>query len=182
MQARPPADLSDDQHVRVVPVPRRGELFMPGLAEAVERNLRLLELDLADDPHDPYLHYQVGKTRYVLVATSVIRTGMLTLEVDGKMQTFPLIKASKGSAKARAELGYRDVVTPREALQESVDWYRQYPVDPDRTIAVVITELVARRWYHYFLHNQRGQLLSALLLMRGAHRIAIVNLPWYLKG
>ena len=45
-----------------------------------------------------------GTTRYVRVATSVIRTGMLTLEVDGKVQTFPLIKASKGSAKARAEL------------------------------------------------------------------------------
>ena len=46
-----------------------------------------------------------GKTRYVRVATSVIRTGMLTLEVDCKVQTFPLIKAAKGSAKKRAELG-----------------------------------------------------------------------------
>ena len=45
-----------------------------------------------------------GKTCYVRVATSVIRTGLLTLEVDGKVQTFPLIKASRGSAKARAEL------------------------------------------------------------------------------
>lgn len=45
-----------------------------------------------------------GTTRYVRVATSVIRTGMLTLEVDGKVQTFPLIKASKGSMKAREEL------------------------------------------------------------------------------
>ena len=45
-----------------------------------------------------------GTTRYVLVATSVIRTGILTLEVDGKVQTFPLIKASKGSAQARAQL------------------------------------------------------------------------------
>jgi large subunit ribosomal protein L28 len=45
-----------------------------------------------------------GKTRYVRVATSVIRSGMLTLEVDGKKQTFPLIKASHGSAKARREL------------------------------------------------------------------------------
>lgn len=45
-----------------------------------------------------------GTTRYIRVATSVIRTGILTLEVDGKMRTFPLIKASKGSAKARAEL------------------------------------------------------------------------------
>ena len=45
-----------------------------------------------------------GTTRYVRVATSVIRSGMLTLEVEGKVQTFPLIKASKGSAKKRAEL------------------------------------------------------------------------------
>jgi large subunit ribosomal protein L28 len=45
-----------------------------------------------------------GKTRRVRVATSVIRMGMLTLEVDGKVQTFPLIKASSGSAKKRAEM------------------------------------------------------------------------------
>ena len=45
-----------------------------------------------------------GTTRYVRVATSVIRNGMLTLEVDGKVQTFPLIKAAKGSAAARQRL------------------------------------------------------------------------------
>lgn len=45
-----------------------------------------------------------GTTRYVRVATSVIRSGMLKLEVDGVMKTFPLIKAAKGSAKKRAEL------------------------------------------------------------------------------
>ncbi len=45
-----------------------------------------------------------GTTRHVQVATSVIRSGKLTLEVDGKLQTFPLIKAAKGSAKARADL------------------------------------------------------------------------------
>jgi large subunit ribosomal protein L28 len=45
-----------------------------------------------------------GTTRYIRVATSVIRSGILTLEVDGEMKTFPLIKASKGSAKAREEL------------------------------------------------------------------------------
>ena len=45
-----------------------------------------------------------GKTCRLKVATSVIRSGQITLEVDGKVQTFPLVKASKGSAKARAEL------------------------------------------------------------------------------
>ena len=42
-----------------------------------------------------------GKTRRIRVATSVIRQGTITLEVDGKVQTFPLIKAAKGSAQAR---------------------------------------------------------------------------------
>lgn len=46
-----------------------------------------------------------GKTRRVRVATSVIREGKLTLEVDGKMQTFPLIKAAKGSKAAKEKLG-----------------------------------------------------------------------------
>jgi large subunit ribosomal protein L28 len=45
-----------------------------------------------------------GTTRYIRVATSVIRSGQITLELDGKVQTFPLIKASSGSAKARTEL------------------------------------------------------------------------------
>src|SRR6476659_5464292 len=45
-----------------------------------------------------------GTTRYVRVATSVIRSGQLTLEVDGKLRTFPLIKAAKGSVAARQRL------------------------------------------------------------------------------
>jgi amino acid transporter len=52
----------------------------------------------------------------------------------------------------------------------------------DRTIAVVIASMVERHWYHYFLHNQRGQMLTALLLLRGDRRIYIVNVPWYLEA
>ena len=51
----------------------------------------------------------------------------------------------------------------------------------DRTVAVVIATMVERHWYHYFLHNQRGQMLTALLLLGGDERINIVNVPWYLK-
>lgn len=51
-----------------------------------------------------------------------------------------------------------------------------------RTVAVVIATMVERHWYHYFLHNQRGQVLTALLLLGGDSRINIVNVPWYLKA
>src|SRR6202158_5728923 len=51
-----------------------------------------------------------------------------------------------------------------------------------RTIAVVIATIVEKHWYHYFLHNQRGQMLTALLLLGGDKRINIVNVPWYLRA
>jgi hypothetical protein len=53
---------------------------------------------------------------------------------------------------------------------------------PDRKIAVVIPELVERHWYHYFLHNQRAEILKALLMVRGNERIVVVSVPWYLKA
>ena len=52
----------------------------------------------------------------------------------------------------------------------------------DRTVAVVIPTMVERHWYHYFLHNQRGEVLTALLLVTGDQRISIINVPWYLKS
>lgn len=52
--------------------------------------------------------------------------------------------------------------------------------NPDRTIAVLLPELVERQWYQYFLHNQRARLVAASLLVQGTHRIVIVNVPWYL--
>jgi hypothetical protein len=54
--------------------------------------------------------------------------------------------------------------------------------NPERTIAVVIASMVERHWYHYFLHNQRGQMLTALLLLAGDERINIINVPWHLKA
>jgi len=51
-----------------------------------------------------------------------------------------------------------------------------------RDIAVLVSNLVERRWYHRFLHNQRGELLTALLLLRGERHIAIINVPWYLRA
>ena len=54
--------------------------------------------------------------------------------------------------------------------------------NPDRQIAVVVSELVERRWLHYLLHNQRAQVLTALLRLRGDDRIVVINVPWYMKS
>ncbi|HEV2619864.1 MAG TPA: APC family permease, partial [Acidobacteriaceae bacterium] len=53
---------------------------------------------------------------------------------------------------------------------------------PQVKIAVLLPELVVRRWWEYFLHNQRVQWLKLALLVRGKQRIVVVNIPWYLRG
>ncbi len=54
--------------------------------------------------------------------------------------------------------------------------------NPGRQIAVIVPELVERHWYHYPLHNQRAELLKALLLFRGSRNIVLINVPWYIKA
>ena len=52
--------------------------------------------------------------------------------------------------------------------------------NPARTVAVVIPELVEARSWQYLLHNQRATGLKAALLLRGGHRVVVMNVPWYL--
>jgi hypothetical protein len=70
---------------------------------------------------------------------------------------------------------YRFVVTP---LLEYVLKVEQE--HPERQIAVLIPELVVKRWWQTPLHNQRAQLLKLLLLVRGNQRVIVINIPWYL--
>ena len=71
---------------------------------------------------------------------------------------------------------YRHVFNP--LLNYILETKRQ---NPGRQIAVLIPELVARRWYHNFLHNKRAAMLKALLLVRGDEDIVVINVPWYLE-
>jgi amino acid transporter len=71
----------------------------------------------------------------------------------------------------------------RLVIHPLVDYVLQVEKEnPGRTVAVVIASMVEKHWFHYFLHNQRGQMLTALLLLGGDERINIVNVPWYLKA
>ena len=49
---------------------------------------------------------------------------------------------------------------------------------PERHIAVLVPELVERRWYHLFFPH-RTTVLKALLLLRGGPQIVIISAPWY---
>jgi hypothetical protein len=71
----------------------------------------------------------------------------------------------------------------RHVLRSVVDYVLQVEQqNPDRQIAVVLPEMVERHWYHYLLHNQRAEILKALLLVRGSQRIVVIDVPWYLTS
>jgi amino acid transporter len=73
---------------------------------------------------------------------------------------------------------YRFIVIP--IVQFVLDVSKEHP---DRSVIVVIPELVEDKWYEYFLHNQRARLLEWVLLARGNERIFTVSAPWYVgKG
>jgi amino acid transporter len=69
---------------------------------------------------------------------------------------------------------YRFIIIP--VVQFVLDLAKK---NPDRSVVVVIPELVEDRWYEFFLHNQRGRLLEWVLLARGNERIFTVSAPWY---
>ncbi len=69
---------------------------------------------------------------------------------------------------------YRFVIIP--FVQFVLDLSKK---NPERSIVVVIPELVEDKWYEYFLHNQRGRMLEWVLLARGNERIFTVSAPWY---
>jgi len=69
---------------------------------------------------------------------------------------------------------YRFIIIP--IVQFVLDLSKEHP---DRSIIVVIPELVEDKWYEYFLHNQRARLLEWVLLARGNERIFTVSAPWY---
>jgi len=71
----------------------------------------------------------------------------------------------------------------RLVLQPVVDYVLQIEKENrHRTVAVAISTMVERHWYHYFLHNQRSEVLTAMLLLGGDRRINIINVPWYLRA
>jgi hypothetical protein len=70
---------------------------------------------------------------------------------------------------------YREFVSPFLA------WVRSFSAQhPDREIAVIIPEVVRRRWYH-LLVSHRATELKTLLLLHGDPRIVVISTPWYLE-
>jgi amino acid transporter len=89
----------------------------------------------------------------------------------------PAIAAGRPAPKLTViETKYRELVGP---LLEHVD--RVAAVYPDRDVAVLISELVARHWHYRLLRGRRATLLKEALLLRGAPRVVLIDAPWRLQ-
>jgi amino acid transporter len=95
-----------------------------------------------------------------------------------RMVTTPVTQAGLPEPKlTMLESPFRLVITP---IVNHVLEIQQ--ANPGRRIAVIIPEMIEHHWWHYFLENNRAELLKALLLLKGNQRIILVNVPWYLKN
>jgi amino acid transporter len=75
------------------------------------------------------------------------------------------------------ESPYRFVVKPL------VDYaVAQQAAHPDRNITMLVPQLVESRWYHYLLHDNRPEVIRALLLFNTEQRIAVVTIPYHVKA
>jgi amino acid transporter len=72
---------------------------------------------------------------------------------------------------------YRRILTP--ILEITL---REAKLHPHRQVAVVIPEVIEKRWYNYILHNQRAAVLKAMLYFLGNKNLIVINVPWYVDA
>jgi hypothetical protein len=71
------------------------------------------------------------------------------------------------------EAQYRTIHQP---ILKIIDEIRER--SPNRRLAVLIPELVKRRWYQHLLHTHRARRLRSQLLSLGRPDLTVVNVPW----
>jgi hypothetical protein len=51
----------------------------------------------------------------------------------------------------------------------------------DRTIAVLLPEMVKTSWWQFLLHTHRARRLRSKLLQFGGSKLVVISIPWYLE-
>jgi amino acid transporter len=71
---------------------------------------------------------------------------------------------------------YREMHLPilRVAREVMLRW-------PQRSVAVIIPEIVEQHWYQRLLHTHRAQRLRRRLLQEGGAHLTVINVPWAME-
>jgi amino acid transporter len=157
-----------------------------GVETAVTRpmNLENLMEPLVVVPIDKWTRISEKALRFALKLSDQVEAIHVDAENCGdevckqwEENVLPAFHASglKAPPLIRLDSPFRLVLTPLVDHVLELEWK-----NPDRQVAILIPELVVRKWWQALLHNQRAQLLKLLLLVRGNGRIIVINIPWYL--
>jgi amino acid transporter len=115
-----------------------------------------------------------------VIAVQVLTGDHAESDLSGEWQERVVAPAERQGVRApelrvlRSE--YRKRLTP--LLEFVTEAARNHP---DRPVAVIVPELVERRWYHSILQSHMASMIKAMLLFRGGPRIVVVSAPWYEK-
>ena len=140
-------------------------------------------------PMDSWNRVSEKALRFAYILSNEIRVLHIVTEENAKAGPSPLQKIwrdyvekpAKNAGRKPPELvilnsPYRYVVTP--IYEYILELERK---NPDRYVAVLVPELVERRWLYYLLHSQRATALKVILYRKGDRRISVINVPWHLK-
>lgn len=139
----------------VVPIDRWSKIAQKGLTFALNLSPDVIAVHVASGEHTDYLQ----KEWHDYVEGPVTELGMCA----PRLMVIPS--------------PYRFVINP--IVDFILDLSQK---QPDRQIAVLIPEVVERRWYYHALHNQRAAALKTLLYFKGNPQIAVINVPWYVAN
>ncbi len=169
--------------ILMINIRRHYRLVEAEVADPLPLDLRELRVPLVVVPILSWNRIARKGLRFALTLSSEVQA----LHVECDKDTGNFLKTwgrnVEEPAKQAGRAAPRLVVLPspyRFVISPLVDYILELErSNPERPIAVLIPELVERHWYHYFLHNQRAELLRALLLAKGSQRTVLVDVPWY---
>lgn len=76
------------------------------------------------------------------------------------------------SLQARRRLLHEPLLELARALERE---------QPRRPLAVLLPQIVKRRWYQHLLHANRARRLRSLLLQHGGPGLTVIEVPWHLE-
>ncbi len=172
--------------VVMIAIHRHYRLIMEEIGNPVPMNLKELTPPLVVIPILFWNRVSQKGLRFALSLSPDVEALHIDCEKDRESFREAWERYVEGPAKESGRAAPRLVKLSspyRFVLQPIVDHILELErTHPDRQIAVLIPELVERQWYHYFLHNQRGEVLRALLLAKGSQNLVLVSVPWHLKA
>ncbi|MFB1482033.1 APC family permease [Corallococcus sp. RDP092CA] len=137
-------------------------------------------------PVDRWSHASETALRFALELSDDVRAVHICsgdvdeAALDSQWQHFvqgPLLEAGR-SPPPLVHVGspYRALVWPL------MDYLDALLADvPGGTVAIVMPELLERRWYRSMLYGRRSELLRSALLLSGERRLVVVSVPWYMR-